>query len=101
MHLRGIVTCGFRFLLLTNLSHFNQHIPHRTAQPLCVIKYSAQVRKSMPLSFQTNPQLRASKGCNEEAHPRTCIYCRRKISKKEFDKRCFYEKGRLVSSESC
>jgi len=35
----------------------------------------------MPVSFQTNPQLWASKACNEEAHPRTYIFTAEKSKK--------------------
>jgi hypothetical protein len=35
----------------------------------------------MAVSFQTNPQLRASKGGNEEAHPQTYIFAAEKSKK--------------------
>ena len=35
----------------------------------------------MPASFQTNPQLCASKACNQEAHPRTYIFTADKSKK--------------------
>src|SRR5258705_10452386 len=92
MHLRGIVTCRFSFLLLTNLFRCNQHKPSKTACALCVVKYSARLRKSMPVSFQLILNCARLKGCNQEAHPRTYVFTAEKKQRRSSIRYVFTKK---------